>query len=45
MIGKPGVVPTMYLGLPQSEATARAQRLRVGEPIMVFGRHRVWTPT
>jgi hypothetical protein len=43
LIGKPGVVPTMYLGPPRCEATARPQRCRAGEPIMVFGRHRVWT--
>ena len=29
------------LGSPRSEATGRAQLLRVGEPIMVLGRHRV----
>jgi hypothetical protein len=40
LIGKPGVVPTTYLGPPRCEATARTQRCRAGEPIMVFGRHR-----
>jgi len=45
LIGKPGVVPTMHLGSPREEATARAQPLRVVEPILVCGRHRVWRST